>query len=195
MQLNHYDTPCLWVDLDIMESNIQHLAGYFKSRGLEWRPHTKGIKIPEIAKLVINTGAFGVTCAKLSEAELMTAAGVKNILIANQVVGEQKIERLCQLSRINEIIVAVDHLETIQLMNRIAEKFAVTLEGVVHFDDKWMSYVFLHEMMSNTISLTKILRSVMVCSTWFLLIISAFLSTLRAYSCPVSLFLTSMTFP
>ena len=77
MQLNHYDTPCLWVDLDIMESNIQYLAGYFKSRGLEWRPHTKGIKIPEIAKLAINAGAFGVTCAKLSEAELMTAAGVK----------------------------------------------------------------------------------------------------------------------
>lgn len=127
MQLNHYDTPCLWVDLDIMESNIQHLAVYFKSRGLEWRPHTKGIKIPEIAKLAINAGAFGVTCAKLSEAELMTAAGVQNILIANQVVGEQKIERLCQLSRFNEIIVAVDHLETVQLMNQIAEKFAVTL--------------------------------------------------------------------
>ena len=72
MQLNHYDTPCLWVDLDIMGSNIQYLAGYFKSRGLEWRPHTKGIKIPEIAKLAINAGAFGVTCAKLSEAELMT---------------------------------------------------------------------------------------------------------------------------
>ena len=71
--------------------------------------------------------AFGVTCAKLSEAELMTTAGVQNILIANQVVGEQKIERLCQLSRFNEIIVAVDHLETVQLMNQIAEKFAVTL--------------------------------------------------------------------
>ena len=100
---------------------------------MEWRPHTKGIKIPEIAKLAINAGAFGVTCAKLSEAELMTAAGVQNILIANQVVGEQKIERLCQLSRFNEIIVAVDHLETVQLMNQIAEKFAVL--SLIHISE------------------------------------------------------------
>jgi len=43
--------------------------------------------------------------------------------------------------------------------------------------------------------LTKILLSVIVCSTWFLRIISSFLSTFIAYLYFVSLFLTSITFP
>ena len=58
MQLNHYDTPCLWVDLDIMESNIQYPGPYFKSRGWNGGSH-QGHQDPEIAKLAINAGAFG----------------------------------------------------------------------------------------------------------------------------------------
>lgn len=127
MKLMDYDTPLLWVDLDRMESNIRHLSGFFKTRGLEWRPHTKGIKIPEIARLAIEAGACGVTCAKLSEAELMVQEGVPSVLIANQVVGERKIERLCQLSRLSEVLVAVDDLETVRQMDRTAERFSVVL--------------------------------------------------------------------
>ncbi len=106
--------------------NIQYLAGYFKSRGLNGGL-TPRDQDPEIAKLAINAGAFGVTCAKLSEAELMTAAGGKH---PDRQSGRRRTEDRAALSgasRFNEIIVAVDHLETVQLMNRIAEKFAVTL--------------------------------------------------------------------
>ena len=103
------DTPALLVDLDIMEANISHMASFMGRHGVNWRPHTKGVKVPAIAKQELAAGAFGVTCAKLGDAEAMAAAGVDNILIANQVVGTRKIERLVALvQRGTTVVVAVE---------------------------------------------------------------------------------------
>ena len=105
------DTPVLWVDLDTMEKNIQVMAERIKEAGMLWRPHTKGIKVPEIAHMLLRAGAMGVTVAKLGEAEVMAAAGINDILVANQVVGEQKIKRLVALCRHADVMIAVDDVQ------------------------------------------------------------------------------------
>src|SRR5713101_4665226 len=92
------DTPALLVDLDVMEANIARIAATCRAHGVAWRPHTKAHKTPEIAKMQIAAGAIGVTCAKLGEAEVMAAAGIREILIANQIVGPIKIGRLVGLA-------------------------------------------------------------------------------------------------
>lgn len=113
LQHTQVDTPILWVDLDQLETNITRLAAHFKQAGINWRPHTKGMKVPEIAHMAINAGAIGVTCAKLGEAEVMAASGINNILIANQIVTPQKIARLVNLCRRSEVIVTVDNAENV----------------------------------------------------------------------------------
>ncbi|MCX7384227.1 MAG: alanine racemase, partial [Alphaproteobacteria bacterium] len=102
------DTPRLLVDLDVMERNIARVAAECGRHGVAWRPHTKGIKLPAIAHKLLRAGAIGVTCAKLGEAEVMAAAGVQSILIANQVVGAEKIARLVHLQKHAEVIACVD---------------------------------------------------------------------------------------
>ena len=54
-----------------MEANIAAMADFISSRGKVWRPHQKCHKSPAIAQLQIAAGATGVTCAKVSEAEVM----------------------------------------------------------------------------------------------------------------------------
>src|SRR5262249_58973493 len=81
-----------------------------------WRPHTKGIKIPALAHRLLQAGALGVTCAKLGEAEVMAAAGIRDILIANEVVGPSKLARLAHLQRHADGIVAVDGEEQVQAL-------------------------------------------------------------------------------
>lgn len=114
------DTPVLWVDLDLMERNIAHLAELFKQAGVAWRPHIKGIKVPAIAHQLLEAGAIGVTCAKLSEAEVMAATGIKDILIANQVVGPIKVTRLVNLRQHADVMVAVDSLENAREISQAA---------------------------------------------------------------------------
>lgn len=102
------DTPALLVDLDLLDANIARVTEACRAHGIDWRPHIKGNKTPAIAARAIAAGAIGVTCAKLSEAEVMAEAGIRDILIANQIVGAAKIARLLRLRDHADPIVAID---------------------------------------------------------------------------------------
>ena len=109
MPQSQIDTPALLVDLDDLEFNLEKLAAHFEQTGKNLRPHSKSHKTPAIAHLQLQAGAIGITCAKLGEAEVMAAAGIEDILIANEVVGPAKIRRLMELARRCDIMVAVDN--------------------------------------------------------------------------------------
>ncbi len=114
------DTPALWADLDTLEQNIAELAQHFRAAGVHWRPHVKGIRVPAIAQKAIDAGAIGVTCATIREAELMAASGIKDVLIANQIVGERKISRLAQLRQRADVKVIVDNADNIRELSAAA---------------------------------------------------------------------------
>ncbi|MBW2057082.1 MAG: DSD1 family PLP-dependent enzyme [Deltaproteobacteria bacterium] len=132
--INELDTPFLWVDLDTMENNISYLSGYFKDAGVAWRPHTKGIKVPLIAHKLLENGAIGVTCSKLSEAEVLVSAGIKDILIANQIIGQSKITRLGHLQYRANIIVAIDNFQNARDISKIANEIGVRIGALVEVD-------------------------------------------------------------
>jgi len=131
LPVNELDTPALLVDLDLMEANIARMADYFRQAGVVWRPHTKGIKTPDIVWKLLEAGAIGVTCAKLSEAEVYAAFGITDILIANQIVGRQKVARLMRLRRHADPIVAVDSLENSRELDEAAQNEGVQLRVVI----------------------------------------------------------------
>ncbi|MGE5619144.1 MAG: DSD1 family PLP-dependent enzyme [Sphingomonadaceae bacterium] len=108
MDKNELDTPALLVDLDVMEANIARMDSFLRARGVRVRPHYKTHKTPAVALKQIEAGAIGITCAKVEEAETLVNAGIKDILIANEVVGARKIARLAGLARHADLMVAVD---------------------------------------------------------------------------------------
>lgn len=125
------DTPVLWVDLDLLDQNIRKLASHFEKAGINWRPHTKGIKIPEIAQMAINAGAIGVTCAKVGEAEVMARSGITDILIANQIVTPQKMKRLANLCRRADVMVTVDNADNVDTLGEAARNAGVRIRVLV----------------------------------------------------------------
>ena len=134
MTVDDLDTPALLVNLDAFERNVERMAGTFRQAGVSWRPHTKGIKVPAIAQRLIDAGAIGVTCAKVSEAEVMANGGIRDILIANQVVGEKKVKRLAELCRIADVIVAVDTAAGVAELDRAAGVAGTRPRVVVEVD-------------------------------------------------------------
>jgi D-serine deaminase-like pyridoxal phosphate-dependent protein len=114
------DTPALLVDLDVLTHNITTMAADITTRGASWRPHTKANKNPAIAHQLLAAGAIGVTVAKVSEAEVMAAAGIRDILIANEIVGPIKTRRLAALARHADVIVAVDNPSNIPELDEAA---------------------------------------------------------------------------
>ena len=129
------DTPALLVDLPTMERNIDRMSStIIHDAGVNWRPHTKGMKSPALAHKLLDAGAIGVTCAKLGEAEVMAAGGVKDILIANQIVGPQKVARLVNLRKHADVMVAVDCEEHVEAIDRAAREKGVGIRLVIEIN-------------------------------------------------------------
>lgn len=128
------DTPALLVDLDLMEANIAHIARTCRDNSVGWRPHAKAHKTPEIARMQLAAGAIGITCAKLGEAEVMAAAGIRDILIANQIVGEAKVQRLIELTDRADPIVAVDSIPNLDELSGAARAVCKVLRVVIEVD-------------------------------------------------------------
>ncbi|RLT32575.1 MAG: DSD1 family PLP-dependent enzyme [Chloroflexi bacterium] len=127
LSLDELDTPFLWTDVELLDANIRTMAAYFRDAGVGWRPHTKGIKTPAIAHKLIAAGALGITCAKMGEAEVMAAAGIREILIANQTVGPHKYARLAALQRQANVKAAVDDASVLPGLGAAAQAAGVEI--------------------------------------------------------------------
>jgi len=87
------DTPCLAIDLDLLDANLQEMQRFAAVQGKQLRPHTKTHKCSTLARRQMAAGAVGVCAAKVSEAESLIARGVQNVLITGPVATPFKIER------------------------------------------------------------------------------------------------------
>jgi D-serine deaminase-like pyridoxal phosphate-dependent protein len=87
-----------------------------------------------IARLQRDAGARGITCQKVGEAEVMADAGLDDILISYNILGEEKLGRLAALMRKARMVVAADNPTTVAGLPRAAEISGRTLEVVVECD-------------------------------------------------------------
>jgi len=134
MNYQELPTPALTIDLDIVEGNLQRMAGYCHQHGLGLRPHTKTHKTPEVGRMQMEHGAVGLTVAKVGEAEVMAAAGLDNILIAYPIWGEEKLRRIASLAREHTILLSLDNEATAEGLSRAASAAGATVGVLVEFD-------------------------------------------------------------
>ncbi len=101
-------TPAALIDRSTLQGNIEYMARAAKRAGVQLRPHIKTHKIPEIAFLQLQAGACGITCAKVSEAEVMAAHGIRDVLIAYPTVGIEQLRRAAEMARSIQLTLACD---------------------------------------------------------------------------------------
>ncbi|MGQ9500685.1 MAG: DSD1 family PLP-dependent enzyme [Anaerolineae bacterium] len=128
------DTPALCLDIEAAEANIARMAEFARQAEVNLRPHAKTHKSPMLAHMQLAAGAIGITCAKLSEAEVLVAGGIRDILIANQVIGAGKIARLVNLAAHSDVMVAVDDPENVAELDIAAQAKGVRLRVVIEID-------------------------------------------------------------
>jgi D-threonine aldolase len=73
-------------------------------------------------------GAVGMCCQKVSEDEAMVDGGVGDVLVSNEIVGAQKIERLAALSRRAKIGVCVDNAENLRAIAASGARLDIYIE-------------------------------------------------------------------
>lgn len=118
---NKVETPCLVINRTMMESNLLNMQKIAERTNTSLRPHIKTHKIGEYARLQLKYGAKGITCAKVSEAEVMANNGVDDIFLAYPQIGVIRVSRVVALSKkIKRLIVGVDSIEGAELLSHEA---------------------------------------------------------------------------
>ena len=134
MRADELETPVPVVDMDRMEANISRLQTYLDEHKIANRPHIKTHKIPAIAQLQMDAGAVGITCQKVSEAEVMADAGFKDIFIPYNIVGERKLGRLMALAARITVSVTADSAIVIRGLSVAAQQAGLTLTVLIECD-------------------------------------------------------------
>ena len=117
MTVDQLDTPVAIVDIDKLERNIHEMQEAVSRYKVRLRPHIKSHKIPEIARMQLNAGAVGITCAKVGEAEMMSECGIDDIFIAYPIIGMEKYKRLDRLLDRCKIRVGVESIEGVSWLS------------------------------------------------------------------------------
>src|ERR1700756_4696483 len=129
-----YGTPCAVIDMDKVERNIARIQKACDDAGVANRPHIKTHKNPTIAKMQVAAGAKGITCQKLGEAEIMANAGIDDILISYNLLGEEKMARLGALNAKTRMTVAADNSTVVADLPKAAAASGRPLSVVVECD-------------------------------------------------------------
>ncbi len=106
------ETPCVVVDLAKVEANLAHAQAHATANGYALRPHIKTHKLPRFARRALELGAVGITAQKLGEAEIMADAGLTDIFVPYNIVGEKKLARLAALNDRVTMSVTADSPDT-----------------------------------------------------------------------------------
>lgn len=134
MHIAELETPVPIVDIDKLQTNITRLQAYLDQHGIINRPHIKTHKIPEIARMQVDAGAAGITCQKVSEAEVMADAGFNDIFIPYNILGERKLARLMALARRATISVTADSAFTVSGYASATQQAGLTLTVLIECD-------------------------------------------------------------
>jgi D-serine deaminase-like pyridoxal phosphate-dependent protein len=129
------DTPCLVLDLDLLDINMQKMQTIARSAGKELRPHAKSHKCSALAKRQLEKGAKGVCVAKVSEAEVLVKKGIHDVLVTGAAAVAQKAARLVNLLEVSSsLMTVIDHPGNIDLLENELEKKNLRMDVLVDID-------------------------------------------------------------
>ena len=135
MKYRELDTPSLLIDRAVLESNLRFMQDYANAQGVALRPHTKTHKMPAIALMQMELGAAGIAVAKVGEAEVMAAHGLRDILIANEIVGEAKLRRIRALAEQGvDIVFGVDCPEQVEAAQKVFESASIPAQVSIEIE-------------------------------------------------------------
>lgn len=127
-------TPALVVDLDRLVGNLHRMGALVAGRAA-LRPHAKSHKSAAIAELQLGAGAVGVCCAKLGEAEALSAAGIGAILVTSPLDPGAVADRLVAWLRATAApAVVVDRVDAVAPLDRLAAQADRRLDVLVDID-------------------------------------------------------------
>ena len=132
--LHAIQTPCLVLDTDRMQRNIDRLRGKLAGSGATLRPHLKTAKSVDIAHRLMSSPTGPATVSTLEEAERFADAGVRDMVYAVG-ISPTKIDRVVRLlERRVDVAVVLDSVEQALAVGSACEASGVRIPVLIEID-------------------------------------------------------------
>ena len=105
--------------------NLEWMADFARATGVLLAPHGKTTMAPQLFARQLESGAWGITFATMQQVSLGVRAGLRRIILANQLVGDEDIQQAMQLSDTTpdlELHVLVDSIPQLNLIEANGER-------------------------------------------------------------------------
>ena len=127
--------PVMTLRRSALEHNLRRMSEYCETNGVELAPHGKTTMAPQLFKLQLDAGCWGITAATAEQLLVYREFGVRRVLFANQLAGRANVDLVAHELEDNdwEFYSFVDSTAAVeQLTNRTAtlgaRPFRVLLE-------------------------------------------------------------------
>ena len=128
-------TPCLILDLDRFDANLDKMSRFVTERGIALRPHSKTHKCAQIAGRQIARGAIGICVATIAEAEVMARNEIRGLLITAELVGQPKLSRFVEvLKRAPDTMLVVDSTEGASELQNVVQQAGMQTAVLIDLD-------------------------------------------------------------
>ncbi len=116
--LEDLQPPVMVLRASALEHNLALMAGFCERAGVALAPHGKTTMAPQLWRRQLDAGAWGITAATAVQARVMRAAGVRRVLIANELTDPGSIRWVAQDLRDQgtELVAYVDGLRGVRLL-------------------------------------------------------------------------------
>ncbi len=118
--LGDLSPPILVLKEAALRHNLALMADFCERAHVDLAPHGKTSMAPQLWARQLEAGAWGITAASAREARVMRAAGVRRILIANELVDRSSIDWAAAQLRDEsvELLCYVDSTRAVELLDR-----------------------------------------------------------------------------
>ncbi|MEE2750730.1 MAG: alanine racemase [Myxococcota bacterium] len=134
MRIGELSTPCALVDLDQVEKNTRWMSERAHELGVRLRPHVKTHKCLEAARLQVDGHFGGITVSTLAEASYFAKGGFQDITWAFPLPVGRVEEALEYSQNLERFSVVVDHVDTVDVLERCAGRRGIPVRVFLKFD-------------------------------------------------------------
>lgn len=125
--------PTVAVRRKALNHNLERFQEWCRVNGVEYAPHGKTTMSPQIWHAQLDHGAWGITAANAAQARVMVDMGVRNVLLANEVISIRQAEWLASAMNAHSvsIIPLIDSEFGIDVMELAAKRAGARVDVLV----------------------------------------------------------------
>lgn len=113
-----FQFPIMVLKDEALKHNIRRMADFCKEHKVDLVPHVKTPMSPQIAKMQLDAGAWGITVANFNQANIFLKFGFNRIIIGNEVLEPTAIKKIAELNYSNqaEIFFYIDSISALKFV-------------------------------------------------------------------------------